>query len=334
MASYSSYSGDGTLSDRESRVVGALLGLHAGDSLGATVEFKSHAQIASQYPNGLREIIGGGPFNWPAGHATDDTDMARGVLLAYRDLTPGGDVARLAGEHFLKWQNGDWPDRVKGSYPADMGVATARGLGVFSKSRDPDRAGAGEGSAGNGSLMRCLPTGLFQPDREKLIYESIRISKITHNDFRCTAACAVYNTIVSELINGATPAAAVSAGEQIALRLENQRPGAVSRAITLGREVKVVDMALRGPPKEMVGGCSGFVLESLTIAVAALFDERSLEDVLVDVVRIGKDTDTNAAIAGGVLGARDGVGSIPTDWKAQLQFAQEFKDVALALMRR
>ncbi|KAH7160410.1 ADP-ribosylation/Crystallin J1 [Dactylonectria estremocensis] len=334
MASYFVYSGDGTLSDRESRVVGALLGLHAGDSLGATVEFKSHAQIASRYPNGLREIVGGGPFNWPAGHATDDTDMARGILLAYSDLTPGGDVACLAGEYFLKWLNGDWPDRQKGSYPEDIGVATARGLDRFSTSRDPDRAGAGVGNAGNGSLMRCLPTGLFQSDHEKLIYESIRISKITHDDVRCTAACAVYNTIVSELVNGATPVDAVEAGERVALRLENQRPGAVSRAISLGREVNVADMALRGPPREMVGRCSGFVLESLTIAVAALFDKRSLEDVLVDVVRIGQDTDTNAAIAGGVLGARDGVSCIPQDWKAQLQFAQEFKDVALALMRR
>ncbi|KAF7553484.1 hypothetical protein G7Z17_g3609 [Cylindrodendrum hubeiense] len=329
-----SFPSDKKLSARESRVIGALLGVHAGDSLGATVEFKSHRQIASRYPNGLRQIIGGGPFNWSAGHATDDTDMTRGTLLAYRDWTRGDDIARLAGDYFLKWEDGDWPDRVMGSYPDDMGDATSRGLGVYRKSRDPDHAGAGQGSAGNGSLMRCIPTALFQPDSDRLISESIRISKITHNDFRCTTSCAVYNTIVAELIKGAIPAHAVMSGEAVGLRLENMRPGEVSQAVKMGKELKVTDMAQRGPPPEMKGGASGYVLESLTIAIAAVLDERSFEDVLVDVVRIGNDTDTNAAVAGGLLGARDGESCIPQDWKSKLQFGKEFEDVALEMMRK
>ncbi|KPM34457.1 hypothetical protein AK830_g12113 [Neonectria ditissima] len=320
------------LSARESRVIGALLGVHAGDSLGATVEFESHGKIASRYPNGLRQIIGGGPFGWPAGHATDDTDMTRGVLLAYRDVAPGGDVAVLAGEYFLKWFGGDWPDRKLGSLPVDMGMATARGLRSFDMTRDPDRAGAGQGSAGNGSLMRCIPTGLFQPDHEKMIHESIRISKITHDDKRCTCACAVYNTIVSELIEGAAPANAIRSGISVALRLENGKPGEVHAAVKLGTEVRVADMAQNGPVPEMKGKASGYVLESLTIAISAILDERSLEDVLVDVVRIGRDTDTNAAVAGGLLGARDGEAAIPEQWKSELQFAKEFTDVALELM--
>jgi hypothetical protein len=61
----------------------------------------------------------------------------------------------------------------------------------------------------------------------------------------------------------------------------------------------------------MVGGASGFVLESLSLAVAAVLDPRRLPEVLVDVVRVGMDTGTNAAIAGGLLGVRDGAGAIP-----------------------
>ncbi|KAK7424648.1 hypothetical protein QQZ08_008531 [Neonectria magnoliae] len=325
--------GDRPLSTRESRVVGALLGVHAGDSLGATVEFESHSRIATRYPKGLRDIIGGGPFRWSAGHATDDTDMTRGVLLAYRDRSPADDVARLAGDYFLKWYHGDWPDRQLGSQPADMGIATAQGLDLYEETGDPDRAGAGPGSAGNGSLMRCLPTGLFQPDHDTLITESIRISKITHDDPRCTVACAVYNTIVSELIEGAAPANAIRSGTSVALRLENGKPGNVYKAVIMGTEVRVEDMAQSGPPPEMKGKASGYVLESLTIAIAAILDERSLEDVLVDVVRIGNDTDTNAAVAGGLLGARDGEAAIPDRWKTKLQFAKEFKEVALGLMK-
>ncbi|KAF5004613.1 hypothetical protein FDECE_8888 [Fusarium decemcellulare] len=321
---------DSNLSARESRVIGALLGVHSGDSLGATVEFKSHTTIARDYPNGIRDIVGGGPFAWPAGHATDDTDMTRGVLLAYRDLQPGDDVARLAGDYFIKWMRGNWPGRKPGSYPADIGGATADGLNKYKRTKDPDRAGAGPGRMGNGSIMRCIPTGLFQTDPQKLITESVRISKITHDDENCTVACAAYNTIASKLINGDTPADAIAAGQEAAKTLE---AGEVFRAIELAKTLSVAAMAQRGPRPELPHGCSGFVLDSLSVAIAAILDDRGLEDILVDVVRIGSDTDTNAAVAGGLLGARDGEGAIPVRWKAKLQFGDEFREVALGLLR-
>jgi ADP-ribosylglycohydrolase len=60
---------------REDRYAGALLGVPAGDALGATCEFQPLAQIRDSYSDGLRDIVGGGPFDWSAGHATDDTDL-------------------------------------------------------------------------------------------------------------------------------------------------------------------------------------------------------------------------------------------------------------------
>lgn len=77
-------------------IAGGLLGVHAGDSLGATLEFRPWAEIRRQYPDGLREIVGGGTFGWPAGAATDDTDLTRAVLRGYL-TAPGsgaGDVVR------------------------------------------------------------------------------------------------------------------------------------------------------------------------------------------------------------------------------------------------
>jgi ADP-ribosylglycohydrolase len=62
--------------------------------------------------------------------------------------------------------------------------------------------------------------------------------------------------------------------------------------------------------------------------VTALLDPRPLEDALVDVVRLGGDTDTNAAIAGGLLGLRDGAAAIPARWVERLQFAGEFQAAA------
>lgn len=272
--------------------------------------------------------------------------MTRAVVLAYKSLhdyksgpqalSDDTDVARLAGDKFLAWLDGDWPDpdRKLGMLPKDVGNATARGLDKYRRSRDPDNAGAGPGSAGNGSLMRCLPTGLFQRDLEKVTTESIRISRITHNDFRCTTACAVYNHIVAALIEGASVDYAVRAGKAVAARLEKRRDGEVYCAVQRGTELRVEDMVKSGPPPDMKGNCSGYVLESLTVAVAAVLDSRCLEDVLVDVIRIGHDTDTNAAIAGGLLGARDGEAAIPERWRKKLQFGGEFTEIALQLVPR
>ncbi|KAJ4034180.1 hypothetical protein NW761_012137 [Fusarium oxysporum] len=321
------------LSPRESRVIGALLGVHAGDSLGATLEFKTHADIAREYPLGLREIVGGGPFRWSQGHATDDTDMTRGVLLAYHDYKAGDDVAHLAGDYFISWLQGDWPGRRPGSRPEDIGGATATGLMRYEQTQDPDRAGAGEGSAGNGSLMRCIPTGLFQRDPQKLVEESVRISKITHDDKRCTVACAAYNTIVSKLIDQVAPQEAIEAGLQVAETLEVGY-GPVYQSIELGKSLNIATMAAEGPVPELGGRCSGYVLESLSLAIAAVLDTRSLEDIVVDVVRIGWDTDTNGAIAGGILGARDGAAAIPPQWRSVLQFGREFENTALSIFEK
>ncbi|KAG8672759.1 hypothetical protein FPOAC2_06162 [Fusarium poae] len=323
------------LSPRESRVIGALLGVHAGDSLGATVEFSLNKAITSKYPNGLRDIIGGGPFSWPAGHATDDTDLTRGVLLAYHDRYCRGieqDIARLAGDHFVNWLDGDWPEREKGSDPEDIGGSTRIGLDLYKITRDPDNAGSGQGGAGNGSLMRCIPTGLFQTDTKKLIEESQRISKITHDDKRCTVSCAAYNTIVSKLIDQVPVHQAIKAGLAVAEKLEGKQ-GVVYEAIELGEELDIARMAREGPSPRLRGHCSGYVLESLSLAIAAILDQRGLEDIVVDVVRIGMDTDTNAAIAGGLLGARDGAGAIPPRWRSVLQFGDEFETKALELLR-
>lgn len=323
---------------RQSRAIGALLALHAGDCLGATVEFRSHSQIAASHPHGVRDIVGGGPFRWPAGHATDDTDLTRAVLLAYMSRHEQGadfDVVRAAADNCLAWLRGDgWPGRRRGERPRDVGNATAEGLNRYKRTRDPDKAGAGPRRAGNGSLMRCLATGLFQTDAELRVRESMAISKVTHDDVRCMVACAVYNEIVAALLRGLSVTDAIDAGEAVAVRLEDGRDGPVFAAVRLGKEIRVQDMAEQGPPAAaMPGRCSGYVLDSLALGVSALLDVRRLEDVLVDVVRIGWDTDTNAAIAGGLLGARDGEEGVPVRWREKLQFGGEFREIVVLLTR-
>ncbi|KAF2824918.1 ADP-ribosylglycohydrolase [Ophiobolus disseminans] len=327
----------GTPNDhRASRVRGALMGVHCGDSLGATFEFKPWSQMIRQYPTGLREIIGGGTLKWPAGHATDDTDLTRAVLLSYLDYeefkqtgsAQDFNIAKAAAEHALKWNEGNWPGRKKGSRPIDIGSTTRIGLQQFRKTRDPAKSGVGNGSAGNGSLMRCIPSGLFaSPERRQ--EESIAISAFTHNDPRCTIACAAYNEIVAALVDGKTPLEAVQIGKGVAHDLKCAE---VTDAITEGETIPLAKIAREGPKGTTVS-VSGYVLNSLKLAIAAVLDMRSFEDVLVDVVRIGGDSDTNGTIAGGLLGARDGIEKIPERWLGKLQFRTEFEDVAMRILK-
>src|SRR5215467_335381 len=134
----------------------------------------------------------------------------------------------------------------------------------------------------------------------------MEISAVTHDDPRCTIACAAYNEIAAALLAGATADAAVREGESIATGLDRSD---VAHAIGYGRQVDPQRMAATGVTGLEDGG-AGYVLDSLSLAVAAVLDPRPLPEVLVDIVRLGMDADTNAAIAGGLLGVRDGVAEI------------------------
>src|SRR5690349_15518649 len=227
------------------------------------------------------------------GDANEGTDLTRAVLLGYLD--PGADVVRAAAGRMLAW---------------------------FSS--DPHASGLGQGPAGNGSLMRCLPTALAVAGPARRIRESIELSALTHPDPRCTAACAAYNEIVAALIAGQTAIQAVAVG----LSTANTHGGApVVHAVRLGTTMSLPEGVARHEAHHD-DGTGGEVLHSLSLSIAAVLDSRPLEEVLVDVVRVSGDSDTDAAIAGGLLGARDGAAQIPQRWVRQLRFAPEFTAAA------
>lgn len=230
------------------------------------------------------------------GDANEGTDLTRAVLLGYLD--PGDDVVRAAAGRMLAW---------------------------FSS--DPHASGLGQGPAGNGSLMRCLPTALAVPDAARRIRESTELSALTHADPRCTGACATYNEVVAALVAGHTAVQAVAVG----LSTANAHGGPpVVQAVRNGTTMSLPDGVAEHeagtvPHRDNAGG---EVLHSLTLAVAAVLDPRSFEEVLIDVVRVSGDSDTDAAIAGGLLGARDGAAAIPQRWAVQLRFGAEFTAAA------
>jgi ADP-ribosylglycohydrolase len=180
---------------------GALMGLAVGDALGTTLEFRTdlHPPAFPELATGPHtEITGGGPFRVKPGQVTDDTAMACLLTEGMRpDGGPYGEVAN-AVPLYLKWL---------GAGPPDVGNQTRRALELVRSGVEPPEAGrrvweqSGRRAAGNGSLMRTAPIGVFlASDSERLRAASLRDSAATHFDPRCQLACAALNAAIAAAV--------------------------------------------------------------------------------------------------------------------------------------
>jgi len=105
------------MTDQTNRAQGCLLGQLAGDALGSLVEFQSADEILRSYPDGVRELADGGPWNTMAGQPTDDSELA--LLLARMLVDKGRYDQEAALEAYRYWL---------ASAPFDCGMTTSSGL--------------------------------------------------------------------------------------------------------------------------------------------------------------------------------------------------------------
>lgn len=302
------------------RAIGALLALATGDALGAGYEFQSD-------PPADPEMIGGGPFNFAPGEWTDDSQMAICVarVAATGDLDP-----TAVGDRFLEWFR---------EGPRDVGNQTRAALGRARSGGDLAGAAAEHfarnpsGSAGNGSLMRTAPVALAHLGDDDAIAEAARaISSLTHADPLAGEGCVLWCIAIDR---------AVREG-----RLDGARDGLdLLPEAARNRWAALLDEAEREPPRHF--SRNGFVVTELQAAHAAVHqtpipnDEpcTHLQDALRTAVHIGHDTDTVAAIAGSLLGARWGASAVPLHWRRQLHGwpgyrAAELRRLAVLTARR
>jgi ADP-ribosylglycohydrolase len=280
------------------RAAGVLVGMAAGDALGAGYEFRP--------PPVKPEMIGGGLGPWEPGEWTDDTQMA----LCIAEVTATGRLdAGEVGDRFLAWLRGG---------ATDVGNQTRAVLdGARHGGELSDRAARHfeahpRGSAGNGSLMRTAPVALaYLGDDGAMIRAAMEISGLTHADPVAGEACVIWCVAIDRAIREG--------------RLDGVRDG-IDLLPDDRRKFwsERVDEAERNPPESF--SPNGYVVTALQAAYAAITQTavpeeqpcRHLVDALEAAVRIGHDTDTVAAIAGALLGARWGATAVPLEWKAKL----------------
>jgi ADP-ribosylglycohydrolase len=293
------------------RIVGSVLGLALGDALGAPFEGRRAAEVPDPLPAFELPWMGLAP-----GSTTDDTAMARNLvrnLAARGELDPDDLVAR-----HLEWFRSDPPD--VGAFTRRVLSRVDRGEDAFEAARAVWQERGPEVSAGNGSVMYCAPLGLVYADRaEELIDVAPRLSTITHFDERCRTAVLAVTLAVAALTRGQSPDGAVTA----ALAAVLDREG--------GEELEyLVEMA--GVGRRIDGPDQGFCLFTAGVGLQSLLGTGDFETEVRRVVALGGDTDTNAAVAGAVLGALVGEAGLPHAWLDRLQDRKAIRAEALALV--
>ncbi|MDV7145639.1 inositol monophosphatase family protein [Tropicimonas sp. TH_r6] len=268
---------------------GTLLGQLAGDALGSAVEFQTAKKIRSRYPDGVRDLVDGGHWNTLAGQPTDDSEMA--LALARCLVTETNFDINAIGRAYIAWGE---------SAPFDIGSTTAAGLAALGGRGQPRTD-----SESNGALMRVSPIGVFAAGRpDDAAQFAAKDAGLTHPNSVCIAASSAFAAAISAGVAGADSGAMIS----VAVAMAGHGEGAATVRKTILR-------SMDAPPERCDGWDQGHVLIALANAFHRLHRRQNFEDALVDTVAAGGDTDTNAAIAGALLGAAQGRQSVPLRWR-------------------
>lgn len=258
----------------------AIMGLAVGDAMGVPYEFRARDTYQA-----TENMVGGGFHGQPAGTFSDDTSL---TLATCDSLRAGGSAVDVDDmrRRFVAWmEQGEY---AIGRRVFDIGGTTATAL----------RTGAGSVGAhdnGNGSLMRILPLAFTAATDDEIA----QVSSITHAHRTSCRACASYVHLARDLAAGMSVADAIA-------RIEDT-------AAPFTRVHGIADL-----PRDEIRS-TGYVVDTLEAALWCLATTTSYAACVLAAVNLGEDTDTVAAVAGGLAGIVYGEAGIPKPWLDSLR---------------
>lgn len=275
-----------------------ILGLLVGDALGVPYEFTKPKdlprieQIEYDPPPGFKRA-----YNVPPGTWSDDGAQALCVLEALLDAEKMNEsFPEKVGEKLLAWRDKGYL-AVDGKV-FDIGVTTNAALNRLAIGVSAAGSGlTGENTKSNGSLMRALPTAFMEDYADDYILRAaMGQSKVTHAEIEPMLACGIYVLWAREIAAGSSEPW-INALE----RIHEALPKGILSAHLVAIE------AWKGP---CTG--SGYVVDALHSAKYAVENSRDFESAVKLAIKFGNDTDTTAAIAGGIAGIK--YQQIPERW--------------------
>ncbi len=257
----------------------AVYGVAVGDAVGLPVQFEYRDTYR------IMDMIGYGTYNMPEGSWSDDTSLTIATC----------DSIRRQGKVDIK----DIRRRFEMWYNIGEYTPFRRAFDIGETCEEAIRSGHGlddEWSNGNGSLMRIIPLAFVPGITEQEIRQ---VSAITHAHPRAMNGCVYYIHIAQGLLQGR------NLKELIMEFVPAESHYFMAREI----ESKSRDEI----------SSSGYVVDTFEAAMWCLLHTDNYKDCILLAVNLGRDTDTVAAVAGGLAGIMYGYESIPKEWIHKLQ---------------
>jgi ADP-ribosylglycohydrolase/tetratricopeptide (TPR) repeat protein len=279
------------------RILSGMMAFAAGDALGVPWEGRPAREIDASRLEELppRE-------DWPRGATSDDTEQ---LLLVAEYLCEFGDA--FDDSEFLR--------RLASAVPTMHGVgpSTTEAVRRFLETG----ATRATGGASNGAVMRILPVGWAVPvvaaDRRRDL--AVRVAQVTHGAETAIASACAVAAMASWAVEGCPVAGIIQAGLAELDWFEKTRR---QDGDAFGRIRAAATRAWMPNPE----GVTLDAVETVAAVVHVLRTSVGLAAALRDSVLLGGDTDTVAAIVGGILGCRSDDGASGLPWLAGVRLPE------------
>lgn len=277
-------------------LLGCLLGTAVGDALGLPAEGLSRKRVAA---------LGMGHehcFFLGRGMVSDDTEHTLMLAAAMASHRQDTQAMQRAFAWKLRW----WLVAL----PAGVGLSTAKAVLRLWLGFPATRSGVV--SAGNGAAMRSAVIGVvFHADAAKRREMALAACQVTHRGAYAEESALLVAEAAALAVRRA-PAADVLAALEPLIQSKEMRLRFAALKASLSEGVSVSCYA------EKIGcvdGVSGYAPNTVAVALYAWLRHRGdYEAAVREVIACGGDTDTVAAITGGICGAETGEKCIPDSW--------------------
>ena len=285
------------------KIKDGICGFAVGDALGVPVEFSSRETLQK---NPVKTMTGYGTYNMPPGTFSDDTSMTLATISSICNKK-AIDYEDIQSE-FLEWLiNGKYTQYEK---TFDYGNTTYEALLRFKNGFEAlNCGGTSERDNGNGSLMRILPLAFICD----IDYETIEnVSGLTHGHLRSKIACVFYVELAKSMLSSN-----LTIKKHVKIASDKIR-----KHYKGSKELDHFERIFNNNLKDNINS-SGYVIDTLESVIYCLESTDSYKDSVLKAVNLGGDTDTVAAICGGLSGIYYGFDSIPIDWLNQIPKIEE-----------
>ena len=304
---------------KESKVLDGFFGTCVGDALGVPVEFSARA-ILKRTP--VTDMLGNkSPHYQPVGTWSDDSSL---MFCLAESLCHGFDLHDIADRICRWYHDGEWTPHGSAF---DIGSTTRMAILRLKQGAKPTQAGGSdEFENGNGSLMRILPMAYYVQNiqdadtRFSMIHD---VSAITHGHPRSKVACGIYVQFALHLLNGATPREAYRQTQSDIQAYYGSHP--YSSELATFKQILREDIATS--PEDNIAS-TPYVVHTLEAGLWCLLNNNSYRDTVLAAVNLGSDTDTTAAVAGGLAGIYYGFDTIPESWRNHIAKKDEIQALA------